>query len=53
MLGTNGGFASSAETDSASRTLEDDVEVHAENTSEGVILETQVDVLLNTEAEAA
>jgi hypothetical protein len=52
VLGTDGGFASSAEANSASGTLEDDVEVHAENTSEGIILETQIDVLLNTETEA-
>ena len=53
MLGTNGSFASSAETNSASGALEDNVEVHAENTSKGIILETQIDVLLNTETEAA
>jgi len=53
VLGTNGGFASSAETDSASGALEDNVEVHAENTSEGIILETQIDMLLNAEAEVA
>jgi hypothetical protein len=52
VLGTDGSFASSAEADSASGALEDDVEVHAENTSEGVVLESQIDVLLNTEAEA-
>ena len=53
VLGTNSAFASSSETNSASWSLEDDVEVHTENTGEGVILDTQIDVLLNTESEAA
>ena len=52
MLGSNGGFASSSKTDSASRALEDNVEVHTEDTSEGIILHTQINVLLNTESEA-
>lgn len=53
MLGSDSAFASSSETNSASWSLEDDVEVHTEDTSEGVILDTQIDVLLNTETEAA
>ena len=53
MLGSNSGLASSSETDSASWSFEDDVEVHAENTGEGVVLNTQIDVLLNTESETA
>jgi hypothetical protein len=52
VLGSNGAFAAPAETNSASGSLEDDVEVHAEDTSEGVILHTQVDVLLDAETEA-
>ena len=53
MLGSNSGFASSSETDSASWSFEDDVEVHTENTGEGIILNTQIDVLLNTETETS
>ena len=53
MLGADGGFASSPEADSAAGALEDDVEVHAEDTCEGIILETQIDVLLNTKSEVA
>ena len=53
VLGSNSGFASSSETDSASGSLEDDVEVHTEDTGEGVILHTQIDVFLDTETEAA
>ena len=51
MLGSNRSLASSSQVDSAPWSLEDDVEVHAENTCEGVILESQIDVLLNSEAE--
>ena len=53
MLGTDCAFASSSEANSASWSLEDDVKVHTEDTGEGVILNTQIDVLLNTESEAA
>ena len=53
MLGSNSGFASSSQADSASRSLEDHVEVHTENTGEGVILNTEIDVLLNTETETS
>ena len=53
MLGTDSGFASSSETDSASWSFEDDVEVHTENTGEGIILNTQINVLLNTKSEAS
>ena len=53
MLGANGAFAASSESNSASGALEDDVEVHAEDAGEGVVLDTQVDVLLNAEAEVA
>ena len=51
VLGPNSGFASSSETDSASWSLEDNVEVHTEDTGEGIILNAQIDVLLNTETE--
>ena len=53
MLAANWGFASSSETDSAAWALEDNVEVHTEDTCEGIILETQIDVLLNTKSEVA
>ena len=53
MFGTNGGFASSSESDSAACSFEDDVEVHAENTGEWIILDAQIDVFLNTETEAS
>ena len=52
VLGSNCGFASSSKTNSASRTLEDNVEIHTEDTGEGIILHTQINVLLNTESEA-
>ena len=51
VLGSDSALASSAETDSASGSLEHHVEVHAEDTGEGVVLDSQVDVLLNAEAE--
>ena len=53
MLGSDGGFASSSESNSASWSLQDHVEVHAEDTGEGVILDTEIDVFLNTESEAS
>ena len=39
--------------DSLSSSGEDDVEVHAENTSALIVLDTQIDVLLNTESKVA
>lgn len=53
VFGTNGGFASTSKSNSASGALQDDIEVHSEDTSEGVILNTEIDVLLNTESEAS
>ena len=53
MLGADGALGASSKSDSASGALEDDVEVHAEDTSEGVVLDTQVDVLLDAESEVA
>ena len=52
MLGSDGGFASSPKPTSAPGALQPNVEVHAENTSKGVILHSQIDVLLDTESEA-
>lgn len=52
MLGTNRSFASFAKTNSASGTLQHNVEVHSEDTSEGIILETEIDVFLDAESEA-
>jgi len=53
VLGTDSGFASSSETNSASWSFEDDVEVHTEDTGEWIILNTQIDVFLDTEAETS
>ncbi len=53
MLGSDSGFTSSSETDSASWPFEDDVEVHTEDTGEWIILDTQIDMLLNTESEVS
>ena len=53
VLSADCAFASSSQANSASWSLEDNVEVHTEDTSEGVILNTQINVLLNTESEAA
>lgn len=53
MLGSDSALAASAESHSASWPLQDDVEVHAENTGEGVVLDSQIDVLLDSEAEVA
>lgn len=53
MLSSNGAFASSPQSNSASRSLEDNIEVHAEDTCEGVILDAQINVLLDTEAKVS
>lgn len=53
MFGADSAFASSSESHSASRSLQHYVEVHSENAGKGIILNAQVDVLLDTEAEAA
>ena len=39
--------------DSATRSLEDDVEVHTENTGGGIVLDTEIDMLIDTETEVA
>jgi hypothetical protein len=53
VLGANRAFAASSKANSASRTLQHYVEVHAEDTREGVVLDAQVDVLLDAESEVA
>ena len=53
VLGSNSAFAASAKADSASWPFKDNVEVHTENTGEWVILDTQIDVLLNTKSKAS
>ena len=53
MFGSNGGFASSSESNSAACSFQNDVEVHTENTSEGIILNAQIDVFLNAETETS
>jgi len=52
MFSPNFAFASSSKTNSASGSFEDNVEIHAENTSKWIILDTQINMLLNTKAEA-
>ena len=37
--------------DSLAGSSEDDVEVHSENTSVGIVLDSQIDMLINTESE--
>ena len=37
--------------DSLSSSSEDDVEVHSENTCVGIVLDSQIDMLINTESE--
>ena len=53
MLGSNSWFASSSQSNSASWSFKDNVKVHTENTSEWIILDTQINVLLNTETETS
>lgn len=53
VLGSNSGFASSSETDSASWSFKDNVKVHTENTGEWIILNTQINVFLDTETEVS
>lgn len=45
--------AGTAAGDTVALAAEDDVEVHAENTGVGVVLDAEVDVLVNAEAEVA
>ena len=53
VLGSNSGFASSSQTNSASWSFKNNVKVHTENTSEWIILNTQINVLLDTETETS
>jgi|LakMenEpi03Aug12_release.lakeMendotaPanAssembly.Ray.scaffolds.fasta_scaffold169254_3 hypothetical protein len=53
MLSSNGAFAASSESNSASGSLEDDVKVHTEDTSEGIIFHSEVNMFLDTESEAS
>jgi len=53
MLGSDSWFASSSQTNSASWSFEDNVKVHTENTGEWIILDTQINVFLNTETETS
>ncbi len=53
VFGSNSGFASSSESNSASWSLEDDVEVHTENTGEWIILNTKINMFLNTESKTS
>ena len=53
MFGSDSALAASAEANSASWSFQDHIEVHTEDTGEGVILNAQINVLLDTEAKAA
>ncbi len=53
MFGADCALASSSESNSASWSFQDDVEIHAEDTSEGIILNSQIDVFLDTETEVS
>ena len=53
VLSSDGSLATSTQAYSGSRSLQDYVEVHAEDTGEGVILESQIDMLLNAKSEAS
>jgi len=53
VLGSDSGFASSSQTNSASWSFKNDVKVHTENTGEWIILNTQINVFLNTESETS
>ena len=53
MLGSDSAFAASSQADSTSRALQDHVEVHAEDTSEGIILDSQINVFLDAESKTA
>jgi len=50
---TNGGAGALALGDAFTAAAEDDVEVHTVDTSGGVVLDTEIDVLVDTEAEGA
>jgi len=50
MLNTNGRLGAAAVGNTSARSAENDVEVHAVNTSAGVVLHAKIDMLLNTEA---
>ena len=53
MFGSDSTLASSSKTNSASWSLQHNIEVHTENTSERVILNTQINVFLDTETKAS
>jgi len=50
---TEVGFTVLSLGDSLTGSAEDDVEVHTENTSVGIILDSKIDVFVNTESEVA
>ena len=53
MLCSDSGFTSFPQGHSSSWPLQNHVEVHSENTRERVILQSQVNMLLNSESEAS
>ena len=50
VFGSDSWFTSSSQTDSASWSLKDHVKVHTENTGKWIILDTEIDVFLDTES---
>ena len=45
-------FASSSKANSTSWSFKDNIEIHTKNTSKWIILDTQINVLLNTKSKA-
>jgi hypothetical protein len=53
VLGSNSGFASPSESNSASGSLQNNIEIHAKDTSIWIILNAQVNMLSNAKAKAS
>ena len=53
MAGTDAGLGSAAAGDALTRSGHTAVKIHAVNTDRGVVLDTKIDVLADTEAEVA
>jgi len=53
VVGANGALCSSSDRDSLSGSGHDDVEVHTVNTDGGVVFETEINVLIDTESKVS
>lgn len=53
MLGTDSGLLGLSLGDSHTRSTHNDVEVHSEDTDSGIVLDSEIDVLLDTETEVS